>query len=330
MRYLPIAAVVIISSLGIFAWAQSPNTATDGRMTPEQAEGYMRGFAAPVDQIRMKQVLTASNADLSHFIQKGDPSLAAYAIQEAERRKTPAFIPALGKRMRNQADSRAAARAADALGLYDTPEARSLLHQGISDRRLDVRTRAAISLARFGDRAAIPALRAGLTLPLNQASVPTVKHLGRTHILSAGLLGKFRDTASVPLLIRMAEPAYTADRRHICKPLAEMGTPAALRKLEQMATQEEYSGTRALAVRELGKVAKKANLPTFLKALNDKSSQVRYEAVLAIERIGDPSAKSALEKAVVSQAPDEQNTGYGRRTRQEATRVLNQFQKKAL
>lgn len=315
MRILSLVAITTVVTACLIARAQP----LAGPLSPEQAERHMSLISAAVDRPRMIRALTADTATLDRFIRVTDVTLAGYAISEAKRRNAVALVPALAARMENPRDNRTSIQAAQTLRYFNLPEAKRSLLKGIQDRRLEVRAVAAISLAWFGDRRATPVLREGLG-----------SNSPHTRILSAGSLGNLRDKGAVPALIRMADSVDSTERRFVCKPLADIGTPAAIRKLARMVSEEQYAGTRAVAVRELGRVGTKHHLPTFLKALNDKASRVRYEAVLAVERIGDPAPIHALQRAAHSQAADEKNTGYGRRTRAEAERVLQRLVRKGV
>ena len=113
---------------------------------------------------------------------------------------------------------------------------------------------------------------------------------------------------STTRICKLANELYESERRYLCKPLAQFGNSEAIRKLVMMLQKEKYSGTRAHAARALGSLKNPKYVPVLMKALDDSTSTVRLEAVLALIEIEDSAAIPALERASKRSAPDAPNS----------------------
>src|SRR5262249_5543157 len=155
----------------------------------------------------------------------------------------PALVRAQSAR-----NSLVAAEAAIALGRMYDPRARTRLRALVRAEDVSLRTRAAISLARLGDRAAVPALLESLRVSREQIDrEEAVRGLGRLHdreavepllellpdyrirhmtVVALGRLGDPR--VYEPLAAMVAWETHAHVRNNLMQALGELGDPRAI------------------------------------------------------------------------------------------------------
>ena len=280
-------------------------------------------FSLRVDEVRLKRVLMASRDTLARYVGGGDAALAGYAAREAVRRGDKSLTPALIARLSDRRDVNASVAAANALGVLWDDEARAGLRRNLRDPRLEVRLASGLALGKHGDRAAIPALRAGL----EQRERPQWRRSGDPRVtdprlLAADLLSRFGDRQSAPLVRRLAEQGAGLTPMRLCPALGRLGDPASRHLLRKMLVGERYSGARAHAALALGVAGNRADTAALIRALRDRAPDVRYAAARALGALGDRFALPALERAARGEpsSPNAANAPQMERAAREAAR----------
>ena len=287
------------------------------QMSQADAEGHIRGISGAVDKTRLKRVLVADKEVLASYIRGEDTVFSRLAMREAGRRKDASLASVLVERVYDRRDAMLSASAAGTLGILSGDTAPIGLNKALRDTRAEVRIAAGLVLGRYKVHASIPVLREALQ-----------RRDTGTRLAAANLLAQMDDKQSAPRVGQLVDAADPATRREFCKALARFGDAASWRKLETMLVNESYSGTRAHAAFALEKRGKPA-VPALIRALKDRSGQVRYAAARSLEAIGDTSALAALQQASRENAPDAKNAGYmNTQARNAAQRAFSTLQQK--
>jgi HEAT repeat protein len=163
-----------------------------------------------------------------------------------------------------------------------------------------------IHLASCGSERPAPAQYQPVTVPT--AASPelqaAIEQLNSANPLSrafgAALLGDMPQQADavVPLLLQSLQDGNHLVRSRAAEALGRLEADAAIDPLIAILKQpQEDRDVRASAAEALGRLRATAAVDTLIGALDDIAWSVRYQAVVALGRIGNPAAESALTEA---------------------------------
>jgi HEAT repeat protein len=117
----------------------------------------------------------------------------------------------------------------------------------------------------------------------------------------ARLLGESQQNAdsAVPhLLNALEDPSYLV-RRRAAEALGKIGDDRAVKPLMDVLQRgTEYPEVRSRAVEALGQLKAAEAVEPLMESLTGMVWNVRYQAVIALGRIGDPAARDAVEQVV--------------------------------
>ncbi len=280
------------------------------QMTEREAEGRVSSYNGIVDRVRLKRVLVADRDTLARYVRGGDTALAGYAIGETARRRDSFLTPVLVARLSDPRNEQPSVAAANTLGdaLWSEAARAGLRRFGLRDRRGPVRLASGLALGKHGDRAAIPALREGLEQrERTEWRRPGDPRASDPRLLAADLLSRFGDRKAAPFVRRLAQQKTGLNRMRLGPALGHFGDAASRQLLRKMLAHETYSGTRAHAALALGVAANRADVPALIRALRDRSPDVRYAAACSLGALGDRAALTALEQAVREPSPNAAN-----------------------
>ncbi|RKY23959.1 MAG: HEAT repeat domain-containing protein, partial [Planctomycetota bacterium] len=116
--------------------------------------------------------------------------------------------------------------------------------------------------------------------------------------MAAVALGKIGDASVIPDIKKAMKGRSLQVRMSMVRALVALGDKSE-KKVLLDGVKNEDSRVRAYAARILGLTRDPEFVPVLTELLlNDRSPAVREKAAAALGRIGDPSAKAALEKAM--------------------------------
>lgn len=173
------------------------------------------------------------------------------------------------------------------MSLLDAFRRQRLLRE-LEDPDPAVRIAAADMLADSGERRAVRALVEGLHRPENQGLVQA------RFVHALGRLGAGEAVPHLLLLLTGRAPASDAARRRAAEALGEIRAPVSIRPLLGFLAGERGADPPDESLRErvreaLVAIAREDPAP-LVAALGEREEGVRVEAMMALSRIGDPSA----------------------------------------
>ncbi len=177
------------------------------------------------------------------------------------------------------ADAAGRRDAAFTLGRLRDSESRAALTARLGDADPQVRGVAAWALGRLGERGAAPDLIAAL-----RDADPYVRE---TAVLALAALG---DRRAVGALEPMTRDSIWSVRAVTTSALGDLGGDEAGRALAVMVRTEPEEHTRSMATWALASTRSTSSLPGLLALLDDTSTQVRRDALGALEMLGSPDA----------------------------------------
>ena len=227
------------------------------------------------------QAEAATEADRTRDLLARVAALNAQKLKDLGRRGTRRLPPAEMTEDLGVDEARAAAALLEALGGVGAPSARGVLERWTQDPLPVLRRAAFVGLASLGGEA-LPVAREGMFDPDRDVQQTTARALVR-----AGEAGQ--------VLVAQAAVELAGDRLALFAALLEADQslpPAAVAPLTGLLG--EGGPDAALAARLLGEARARDALKPLLKYLDDPASMGRREALVAIGRIGDPSAAAAV------------------------------------
>jgi HEAT repeat protein len=169
-------------------------------------------------------------------------------------------------------------------------ESAAILRRLMSDPSWQVRASAISVIGELRERSLLPELHHAL-----KDSMLFVRERVTRVLQTVG------DVSSLPPLREAlwSEPD-AAVRGNIAEALAKLGGAKELPALSQVLQHDEDEGVRARTAFALGEARLGAAVDPLVSALGDRSLSVRARAAEALGEIGDPRARSALEKSARS------------------------------
>jgi HEAT repeat protein len=223
--------------------------------------------------------------------------------------------------------------AVEVLGQSGDPAAQRAVKDALQHSILDVRIRAAISIAAVDPSAAIPVLVEGLAFNITgddythalafevkqalvQIGSDAVPFLGRALTSSneivwsnaARVLGEIGDEAAVPaLLSRLAtgrKGGFLDGRSEVVQALGEIGSAAAVEALMQVvADRRENEYTVRDAIWSLGRIGSVEAIPFLLEQLPRQIRETQTLIIVVLGMLGDDRAVPAIAEFLTDKLP---------------------------
>jgi len=168
-------------------------------------------------------------------------------------------------------------------------ESAAILRRLVSDASWQVRARAISVIGELRERSLLPELHRALKDPMLFVRERVTR-----------VLQTVGDVSSLPPLREALSEPDAAVRGNIAEALAKIGGAKELPALSQVLQHDEDEGVRARTAFALGEARLGAAVDPLVSALGDRSLSVRARAAEALGEIGDPRARSALEKSARS------------------------------
>ena len=170
-------------------------------------------------------------------------------------------------------------------------EGAELLRQLATDPNWEVRSNAVRTIGEVRDPELLPQVHTLLADPRMEVR----ESAGRVLTMMA-------DSSSRAPLRKALSDSSAPVRTRAAEALITLRGVEDLPLLEPLLEKDPDSNVRAIVAMSLGGFGDPAVVPLLIGALDDESAVVRGEAVGALGAVGDPSGRSALEKAAASDA----------------------------
>ncbi len=249
--------------------------------------------------------LTASDADLTAELSKPNSTRASVVPMEVSRRNRPTLFKALAKALptANQKVGLAILTSLERSPLVETR--RVIEAVAVTHAEAKVRWSAAALSATWGFKGGQPALREAVA----KDELAALRALGTVgNETDIPIVRKFYDRS-----LRVPQPNYGPNKsREAIQALAKLGDDWALKKYRGELDRPTNAALRADAVRVLGQVGKKQDVPRVIKALDDRIPSIRLDAVEALGLLKDRKAIDALRNYAARPTPTTVNEHVGR------------------
>lgn len=249
--------------------------------------------------------LTASDADLTAELSKPNSTRASLVPMEASRRNRPALFKALAKALPT-ANQKVGLAILTSLERSPMVESRPVIEAAaVTHAEAKVRWSAAALSATWGFKGGRPALREAV----EKDEIAALRALGMVgNETDITIVRKFYERS-----LRAPQLNYGSNKpREAIQVLAKLGDDWALKKYRGELDRPTNAALRADAVRVLGQVGKRQDVPRVIKALDDRIPSIRLDAVEALGRLKDRKAVDALRSYAARTTPTTVNESAGR------------------
>jgi HEAT repeat protein len=247
------------------------------------------------------------------FAENGEPVIRAAAIDALVRTGAKKVIGTINAALED-ADPLVRAQAASAAATMHSPRSIDLLGKLLLDSSLSVRRSAAQSVARIEEPDLGDAIVAALKVETdhlvieyllealnknggNNAYSLLVQFVEGTDTelreLALKALRKLKLQESVPVFTRLLDDKHPHIRKQAIEQLALLKSSGAISRLKQMVKADTDEHVRGACARALGDLQDKTSLDLLEAALEDHAV-VRFQAVLALGKIGNTAAGPSL------------------------------------
>jgi len=168
-------------------------------------------------------------------------------------------------------------------------ESAAILRPLLSDTSWQVRASAISVIGELHERSLLPELHRALKDPALFVRERVTR-----------VLQTVGDASSLPPLREALSDPDAAVRGNIAEALAKLGGATELPALSRLLQRDEDESVRGRTASALGQARLGAAVDPLVSALGDRSPSVRASAAEALGEIGDPRARSALEKSARS------------------------------